>query len=175
MPIYQTTIFLFVHHLYMETSTITTTTTTTTTTSCCRKHRHNCRQTHSNRYCIDKLPVTITRPGVYRFTRDLTYKLKRPTTYATAIYIQVPNGNVTLNLRGHKLTLAGLQASQAILANGVNHLTIRNGTIMAVEDINVGNMGGLILTGVNYLHLDQFLPSTISSIRVRSIPPTISP
>jgi hypothetical protein len=75
---------------------------------------------------ITSVPYTITLPGIYCLTQDISTAM----TFGVAIDIQA-NG-VVLDLNGHKL--GGLGAGPATLATGIaalkrQNVTIRNGTI----------------------------------------------
>jgi hypothetical protein len=76
---------------------------------------------------ISYLPYTISSPGTYTLTTDLT---AIPNSAAITIY--QPGGNVILDLKGHTLDLSGdtSYGIQAHLSGGaLGGITIRNGTL----------------------------------------------
>jgi hypothetical protein len=111
---------------------------------------------------ITALPVVITKPGVYCFTRDLTTAI----TVGHAIDIQAHD--VVLDLNAYKL--GGLPAGPATFAVGVHasdrqNITIKNGTIRGfVEGIFLEDFGASQGHVVEDIRADQ---NTFIGIDVR--------
>jgi hypothetical protein len=74
---------------------------------------------------INQLPYTITSPGTYCLTGDLT------TSIATGNAISVNTNSVTVDLNGHRLAGTGGAGSQAngISATNRKYVFVKNGTI----------------------------------------------
>jgi hypothetical protein len=106
----------------------------------------------TNCTAITSLPATISAPGIYCLTADLS--TSDPNVFA----ITINASSVTLDLNGHKL--GGLGAGPATTAYGIyakdrKNLTIRNGTIRGfLTGINLQDAGASSGHLVEDLRLD---------------------
>ena len=93
---------------------------------------------------IETVPYVIKKPGVYHFTKDLTY------TASTNNAIRIDVTGVVVDLNGYSLisaTGASAAVSGTSMANGIvgtieDRITVKNGTIRGFQN-------GVVLTG-NY-------------------------
>jgi hypothetical protein len=105
----------------------------------------------TNCTAITTLPYTISSPGIYCFTGDLS------TSMTTGNAIEIQASSVTLDLNGHKL--GGLGAGPGTQATGIyatdrKNISIRNGSIRGFYNgINVDDSG----TGASAGHLLEAL------------------
>src|SRR5207244_1986247 len=79
---------------------------------------------------IAAVPFTITTPGIYCVTQEIT------TNLATGNAIQIDASNVVLDLNGHKL--GNLTAGPGTTATGIHavdrkNITIKNGSVRGFE------------------------------------------
>lgn len=103
------------------------------------------------------LPISITNPGSYRFTSNITI------TSATNV-IQISADNVTLDLGGFTLgggvtctatlpiTCTGPTSGRLISNSGLTrNLLIRNGNVRGSgeDGININSRSGTLITGIN--------------------------
>jgi parallel beta-helix repeat protein len=103
---------------------------------------------------ISSLPYTISAPGTYVLTRDLT------TSAFTAISISpMVSGPVILDLKGHTITGAGESYnSNAVNISGVStnaySITVENGTITGFAyGVSTGNSNGSELVAIKLSNL----------------------
>lgn len=115
---------------------------------------------------ISSLPYTISNPGFYYLSGNLTYN-------GSGNAITVSADNVTIDLMGFSLTNSGTSAANGIYMNGRTNVEIRNGTVsgFSVGTYSVGileegssgsnhravnvratsNSYGIFLNGINHL------------------------
>jgi hypothetical protein len=81
---------------------------------------------------IDALPVTISTPGSYYFTKDLQF------TAASGHAISITVSNVTLDLSGFTLSsTAAVGGRGIVVTGGLNNIAIRNGNIAGNTTVSV--------------------------------------
>ena len=100
---------------------------------------------------IDKLPVTISRQGVYHFTKDLTFDT------LSGIAVNIAANDVVIDLNAHVLvsTSGSNSTSTGIYCDKFNRVTVKNGSVRGfrfgvtlvsdgarVTDLIVGNNFG---------------------------------
>jgi Right handed beta helix region len=76
---------------------------------------------------IGKVPFTITKPGNYYLTKDLTVTKSDPKFGFDGI--QIAANNVTIDLNGRELSTTGGRGTGINSATDVSNITIRNGVI----------------------------------------------
>jgi hypothetical protein len=101
---------------------------------------------------ITSVPTTISKPGVYCMTRDLS------SAETTGAAILITSGSVVLDLGDH--VLSGLQAGTGTLADGIfaenlKNITIRNGTVRGffggifLNQVTSGSSGGHLIENIH--------------------------
>jgi parallel beta-helix repeat protein len=91
-------------------------------------------------YVINKLPYTITIPGVYHFVRDLTF------VPAAGNAISVDVAEVTIDFNGFQLICsAGAANTACAVRGGQDHVRVQNGTIRGFANgIVLASAGGSV-------------------------------
>jgi hypothetical protein len=127
---------------------------------------------------ISSLPFTISAPGTYVLTGNLTCTspANGANGFTGAIVINVPGGGVTLNLKGFTITFAAGGAASGIVigasttASPQSAITIRNGTIslfnFGVVDFQMSNVTINNLT-IN-VRSEGVLLDTVSNVAVNN-------
>jgi hypothetical protein len=120
---------------------------------------------------ITRVPINITVPGVYHFTKDLVF------TPIAGVAINIAASGVVIDLNGYQLatTTGPGNASTAIFCNNVNRVTVKDGDILGFENgvilfssgatvkdlfVNTSYKTGIELTGDNNEIIHNRIAST---------------
>ncbi|MEK7952898.1 right-handed parallel beta-helix repeat-containing protein [Luteolibacter soli] len=80
---------------------------------------------------IESLPITISAPGSYYFTKNLQHT-------GAGHAITITSNNVTLDLGGFTLSSTAAVSGRGIVVNGgLNNITIRNGNITGTTTVSI--------------------------------------
>lgn len=128
-----------------------------------RSQTKQSRQTGSIIQNIPREGITISDPGTYTFSNDVSWKPDPATDAGTAITIA--SNDVVLDMSGHKLTAVVQDSSQnlaGIYVHGATNITIKNGTLVdmcyygvCAESINGLKIENVIVSGINFKNLNR--------------------